>query len=112
MPFHQHMFCARLDMQVDGIANAVDEQEAVRVPFGDDNPYGNAFTCKLTRLTAEGGQTADGRPAVSGISSIPEKEQPAWVPRGYELRVPDEPTMMAAEGSSISKRAGFGSARG
>ncbi|WP_426936813.1 primary-amine oxidase [Brevibacterium sp. LE-L] len=108
MPFHQHMFCARLDMQVDGIANAVDEQEAVRVPFGEDNPYGNAFTRKLTRLTAEGGRTADGETGRVWHIINPEKTNRHGFPVGYELRVPDEPTMMAAEGSSISKRAGFG----
>jgi primary-amine oxidase len=109
MPFHQHMFCARLDMQVDGIANAVDEQEAVRVPFGEDNPYGNAFTRKLTRLTAEGGRTANGEAGRVWHIVNPEKQNRHGFPVGYELSVPDEPTMMAAEGSSISKRAGFGS---
>ena len=108
MPFHQHMFCARLDMQVDGIENAVDEQEVVRVPFGDDNPYGNAFTRKQTRLTEEGGRLANGE--VGRVRHIvnPEKQNRHGFPVGYQLHMPDEPTMMAAEGSSISKRAGFG----
>ena len=109
MPFHQHMFCARLDMQVDGIENAVDEQEVVRVPFGDDNPYGNAFTRKQTRLTEEGGRLANGEVGRVWHVVNPEKQNRHGFPVGYQLHMPDEPTMMAAEGSSISKRAGFGS---
>lgn len=108
MPFHQHMFCARLDMQVDGIENAVDEQEVVRVPFGDDNPYGNAFTRKQTRLTEEGGRLANGEAGRVWHIINPEKKNRHGFPVGYQLHMPDEPTMMAAEGSSISKRAGFG----
>ncbi|AZT92001.1 primary-amine oxidase [Brevibacterium aurantiacum] len=108
MPFHQHMFCARLDMQVDGIKNAVNEQEVVRVPFGDDNPYGNAFTRKQTRLTEEGGRLANGEAGRVWHIINPEKQNRHGFPVGYQLHMPDEPTMMAAEGSSISKRAGFG----
>ncbi len=33
-PYHQHLFSARLDMMVDGLSNAVDEVDAVRVPVG------------------------------------------------------------------------------
>jgi len=42
-PHHQHLFCARLDMTIDGVPNAVDEVEVQRVPVGPDNPYGNAI---------------------------------------------------------------------
>ena len=49
-PYHQHMFSARLDMTVDGVDNAVDEVELERVPLGPGNPYGNAFTRRVTRL--------------------------------------------------------------
>jgi primary-amine oxidase len=47
------MFCARLDMTVDGVRNAVDEIEVQRVPSGDDNPWGNAFTRRASRLRRE-----------------------------------------------------------
>ena len=43
-PHHQHMFSFRLDMCLDGPANSVYEVDAVPVPPGPDNPYGNAFT--------------------------------------------------------------------
>lgn len=40
---HQHIFCARLDMEVDGPQNSVTECDTVADPLGPDNPYGNTF---------------------------------------------------------------------
>ncbi|HEY3477287.1 MAG TPA: tyramine oxidase, partial [Streptomyces sp.] len=33
-PYHQHLFCARLDVAVDGPANTVEEIDVVRLPMG------------------------------------------------------------------------------
>jgi len=52
-PHHQHMFSFRLDMCVDGPVNAVYEVDAVPVPAGPDNPYGNAFAAQATLLETE-----------------------------------------------------------
>jgi primary-amine oxidase len=52
-PHHQHMFSYRLDMCVDGPANSVYEVDAVPVPAGPDNPYGNAFAEQVTLLDTE-----------------------------------------------------------
>ena len=52
-PHHQHMFSFRLDMCLDGTANSVYEVDAVPVPPGPDNPYGNAFTARATLLETE-----------------------------------------------------------
>ena len=60
-PYHQHLFSARLDMMVDGVANAVEELDAVRVPMGPGNAHGNAFTRSVTRLSRES-EAARGRP--------------------------------------------------
>ena len=40
---HQHIFSARLDMEVDGPDNTVVECDTVAPQPGPDNPYGNAF---------------------------------------------------------------------
>ncbi len=53
---HQHLFCARLDISIDGDRNAVVECDTVADPTGPDNPYGNAFYLKETVLTTEGGR--------------------------------------------------------
>ena len=52
-PVHQHLFSARLDMTIDGLANAVEEIDASGAPVGPDNPYGNAIVQSITRLTSE-----------------------------------------------------------
>ena len=52
-PVHQHLFSARLDITVDGLANAVDEVDVSGAPPGPDNPYGNAIVQHVTRLTSE-----------------------------------------------------------
>jgi primary-amine oxidase len=50
---HQHMFCARLDMSVDGDKNTVSEIDVVAEPVSELNPYGNAFGPVETILTNE-----------------------------------------------------------
>ena len=52
-PVHQHLFNARLDMSVDGLANAVEEVDVTGLPIGPDNPYGNAIAQRVTRLSSE-----------------------------------------------------------
>ena len=42
-PFHQHLFSARLDVEVDGPANTVYEVNCEADPPGDANPWLNAF---------------------------------------------------------------------
>lgn len=50
---HQHVFSARLDMEVDGPGNTVVECDTVAPPPGPDNPYGNAFHVEETVLKTE-----------------------------------------------------------
>lgn len=51
---HQHMFCARLDMAVDGHANSVSEVDVVCADLDPvKNPYGNVFSVVETALESE-----------------------------------------------------------
>ena len=59
-PVHQHLFCARLDVSVDGLANAVEEVDVTGLPIGPDNPYGNAIARQVTRLTSSAGAARAG----------------------------------------------------
>lgn len=108
-PYHQHLFSARLDMTVDGLANAVDEIEAVRLPMGPGNEHGNAFTMKSTRLTGEAGsgRLADASVARSWHIVNTEKTNRMGRPTGYALLPEANPTLMADPQSSIAKRAEF-----
>lgn len=50
---HQHIFCARLDMEVDGPNNSVVECDTRALPPGPENPHGNAFLVEERVLTRE-----------------------------------------------------------
>jgi primary-amine oxidase len=108
-PYHQHLFSARLDLDVDGTANAVDEVEAVRVPVGEGNPFGNAFTAKRTRLTSEAGaaRRADGSVGRTWHISSTERTNRLGRPTAYALHAQESPTLLAADDSSVASRAAF-----
>ncbi|MFT4164009.1 MAG: primary-amine oxidase [Microlunatus sp.] len=108
-PYHQHLFCARLDMAVDGDANAVHELDLQRVPKGAGNPHGNAFTRSRTVLTRESQarRKADGsRGRVWEIVNT-EKTNAVGEPVAYTLIAEGGPTLAAADDSSIARRAAF-----
>ncbi|GAA1029169.1 primary-amine oxidase [Virgisporangium ochraceum] len=107
-PFHQHLFCARLDMTVDGPRNVVDEVDVTRVPTGADNPYGNAFTRTATRLTRESEpRLAD--PAVGRVWRVanPDSLNRLGKPVAYTLEPEAQPVLLADDGAPIARRATF-----
>ena len=109
-PFHQHMFCARLDLDVDGTDNRVIEVEAEPLEPGDDNPWANAFRARATLLEAERQAQRLIDPARSRswrvVSSTARNALGA--PTGYKL-IPtmSTPTLLADASSSVGRRAGF-----
>ena len=54
---HQHLFCTRLDMSVDGDRNSVVECDTHIEPEGPDNPHGNGFYLQETVIDSEGGRS-------------------------------------------------------
>ncbi len=108
-PYHQHLLSARMDMMVDGVGNAVDEVEVARVPMGPENPYGNGFTKKVTRLRreSEAQRLADGSVGRVWHVTNPQVRNAVGEPVAYALEPEGRPTLMADPGSSIAKRAAF-----
>ncbi|HEY1640408.1 MAG TPA: primary-amine oxidase [Streptosporangiaceae bacterium] len=108
-PVHQHLFSARLDVSVDGQANAVEEVDVSGLPIGPDNPYGNAIKQTVTRLTRES-QAARRADATRGrtwrvIST--EQRNRFGQPTGYMLYPEANPVLLADPGSSVHARAQF-----
>jgi len=106
-PYHQHLFVARLDTEIDGAGNAVDELEVVRVPLGEHNPHGNGFTQSVRRLATESeaarlADTAAGR--VWRIVSTTARNR-FGAETGYVLFPEGRPMLLAQEGSDIHRRA-------
>jgi primary-amine oxidase len=108
-PGHQHLFNARLDLNVDGLANAVDEVDFQRVPVGPDNPYGNAFKRRFTRLTSESTAARDADNSVGRVWQITSTERTNRLgqPTGYVLHPTGQPALLADDTSSIARRAAF-----
>ena len=108
-PFHQHLFSARLDMAVDGVANTVHEVDAVRVPISETNPYGNAFTRKLTPLTTEkdAARLTDATVGRTWHIVNPSVRNRLGQPVGYALHPEASPVLLADESSSVASRATF-----
>lgn len=109
-PVHQHLFCARLDLAVDGPANRVDEMEAEVQPLGPDNPWANGFRARRTLLEreSEAQRETKGAASRSWVFSNPDVRNAVGEPVAYRL-VPtmSTPTLLARPESSVGKRAGF-----
>ncbi|KRA28030.1 MULTISPECIES: primary-amine oxidase [unclassified Nocardioides] len=108
-PFHQHLFSARLDMMVDGVDNAVEEIDAVRVPVSDSNPFGNAFSRSVTRLHSEREAQRLNDGSVGRVWHVvnPTVKNRLGQNVGYALHPENLPVMLADDSSSIHQRATF-----
>ena len=108
-PNHQHLFCFRLDLDVDGPANTVHEIHSEPIPSGPENPHGNAFRSVATPLTSEQGAIRDADPASARYWKVinPARTNAAGLPSGYALIPGETVSMMAAPDSNPGRRAGF-----
>ena len=112
-PHHQHFFCARLDMHIDGEHNSVYEVNTAPVEGREANPYGNAFTPVFTRLERE----------VDAYRSVNLLSGRYWVirndgvsnslgePVGYKLVPGSTVPPFAADDADVIRRAPFPAAR-
>ena len=106
---HQHFFNMRLDLDIDGQANAVDEVWTESLPAGPGNPHGNAFRpCRrrfATELEAQ--RHVDTASARWWEIVNPSILHRLGDPIGYRL-LPGETTFPFAQPDApVSKRAGF-----
>jgi primary-amine oxidase len=106
---HQHFFNMRLDLDIDGQANAVEEVWTESLPPGPGNPYGNAFKPCRKRF----GRELEAKRRVDTASARwweivnPSILHRLGEPIGYRL-LPGETTMPFAQPDApVSKRAGF-----
>lgn len=108
-PYHQHILCARLDLDIDGEQNSVLEVESFAHPQGDKNPYGGAYETKETLFSKEKESQRVIDPFSGRYWKIVNEKVKNHMdhPVGYKL-IPGHTTFpMALPESTIGKKAGF-----
>jgi primary-amine oxidase len=109
-PVHQHMFCARLDLDVDGSENRVEEIDVVAAPAGAANAWSNAFGPVATLLDREGMAKRSVDPSASRAWKVsnPAVRNGLGQPVAYKLNPHmSTPTLLAGPESSVARRATF-----
>ena len=108
-PVHQHLFCARLDVAIDGDENRLFEIDAQRIPMGPDNPFGNAFTWSETQLSSESTAQRDADSSVARAWEVQSTSRTNHVGRPTAYHLIPQPTalLMADPESSVAARAAF-----
>lgn len=108
-PVHQHLFCFRLDFELDGPGNSVCEVNAEPLPAGPDNEHGTAFRSVATPLSSEARARRDVDPQRSRYWKVlnPNVVNRLGQPVAYKLLPQGSPTLLASHDSVFAKRAGF-----
>jgi primary-amine oxidase len=108
-PHHQHFFCVRLDMTVDGPVNRVVEVDSRPSPPGPGNPHGNAWETVKTVLASEavaGRETDAARARYWRIESATETSA-LGASTGYALMPGANAPPMYSRDAMFAPRAGF-----
>ena len=106
---HQHYFNMRLDLDVDGIENTVEEVWTEPVAPGPENPHSNAFAVHRRALSSE----AQARRRVDASAARwwevvnPGVRHRLGEPVGYRLIPGENAVPYAQDGAAVLKRAGF-----
>ena len=108
-PHHQHFFCVRLDMAVDGAKNTVVEIDSVPSASGPHNLHGNAWETRRTVLANEQEARRDidtGRARYWKIESA-ERKSALGAPTSYALMPGSNVSPIYPPDAVYAKRAGF-----
>ncbi|KAI4113856.1 MAG: hypothetical protein LQ345_005259, partial [Seirophora villosa] len=110
---HQHLFCLRIDANIDGPRNTVFQVDAKpgRGAVGSpENRYGNAFYAERTRYTTPADAVADYDAASSRTWEMANENKlnkHSHKPVAYKLVSREVPALLPKEGGLVWKRAGF-----
>jgi primary-amine oxidase len=114
---HQHQFCYRLDVAVDGPCNRVIETTLQPLPISPTNPYGNAIKkCSTTLKTELGAKRQQLPPGgswrIENAAGV--KNTVNGQPTAYKLmpntRGSPQPLLLTDPQSAVSMRGGFATA--
>ena len=108
-PYHQHTFCARLDLDIDGGTNTVIEVDSVAVPPGPENPHGSAYVTSQDVIKSEksAARLLDLGKSRHWKIINPNKKNHVGQPVGFKILGNVNCLPFADPESVIGKRAGF-----
>ncbi len=108
-PLHQHLFCMRLDWELDGEENQLFENEVEALPVSSHNPHGTQLQSTSRHLTKESEAKRDISPSTNRVWKIinPNKKNSIGIPVAYKLLPGNTPTLLAHPESPPGKRASF-----
>ena len=108
-PNHQHFFNVRLDFDIDGVRNTVEQVDVVADPVDENNSFENAFQCKSMELVTEKQALAklNFETARSWKIINPQVTNALGEPVGYKFLPGDNSIPFASPNAWWRKRAGF-----
>jgi primary-amine oxidase len=108
-PNHQHFFNVRLDFDLDGVGNTVQQVDVVPDELGPDNPFENAFQARARTLKSEKQARAHLNLQSARTWKIinPAVRNHVGEPVGYKFLPGDNSFPMGSPNAWWRKRAGF-----
>jgi len=108
-PIHQHLFCVRMDWDLESGDNQLYESNVEALPISEDNPHGMQLSAVAKHLKTE----SEAKRNVSNASSRTwkiinaNKTNSFGLPSGYKLLPGNTPALLAHPDSPPGKRASF-----
>ena len=108
-PIHQHLFCVRLDWDLESGNNQLFETNIETLPVSKENPNGMQLSAVSTHLKRESEAKRDISPASSRFWKIvnPNKKNSLGLPVAYKLLPGNTSPLLAHHDSPPGKRASF-----
>lgn len=108
-PIHQHLFCVRLDWDLEGGDNQLFESNVEALPISDENPYGMQLSAVAKHLKTESEAKRNVSSSSSRVWKVinANKTSSFGLPVGYKLLPGNTPTLQAHPDSPPGKRASF-----
>ncbi|EPS38377.1 hypothetical protein H072_7875 [Dactylellina haptotyla CBS 200.50] len=110
---HEHLFCLRIDPQIDGQSNTIFQVDATMGPGevgSAENHYGNAFFAQKTKYSTVTEAIADYNGDTSrtwDIANTNKLHPVSGKPVSYKLVSREVPRLLIKDGGLVHKRAGF-----
>ncbi len=109
-PVHQHVFCFRLDWELDGGTNSLFESQIEMMPVNEANPQGTQFQAVARHMTDEASAKSNIAPERSRNWKVtnPASLNGLGMPVAYKLLPAASAPLLAPLESAVGQRGAFG----